>query len=77
MPAPRTGTLGVPAPRPGTLGVPAPRRSSAGTRRADPRAGDFFDDGLTVLERKQIEAGKEAYLTGGAKLRYKKLTGQI
>ena len=57
--------------------MPAPRRSSAGTRRADPRAGDFFDDGLTVLERKQIEAGKEAYLTGGAKLRYKKLTGQI
>ena len=35
------------------------------------------DDGLTVLERKQIEAGKEAYLTGGAKLRYKRLTGQI
>ena len=41
------------------------------------RAGDYFDDGLTVLERSQIGAGKEAYLTGGAKLRYKRLTGQI
>merc|ERR1719409_592887 len=40
-------------------------------------AGDYFDDGLTVLERNQIGAGKEAYLTGAAKLRYKRLTGQI
>ena len=40
-------------------------------------AGDFFDDGLTKLERQQIEGGREAYLTGAAKLRYKRLTGQI
>ena len=39
--------------------------------------GDVFDDGLTKLERAQIEQGREAYLTGGAKLRYKRLTGQI
>ena len=39
--------------------------------------GDLFDDGLTKLERAQIEQGREAYLTGGAKLRYKRLTGQI
>ena len=39
--------------------------------------GDVFDDGLTKLERLQIEQGREAYLTGGAKLRYKRLTGQI
>ena len=39
--------------------------------------GDVYDDGLTVLERAQIETGREAYLTGGAKLRYKRLTGQI
>ena len=39
--------------------------------------GDVFDDGLTKLERAQIESGREAYLTGGAKLRYKRLTGQI
>ena len=36
-----------------------------------------LDDGLTKLERAQIEQGREAYLTGGAKLRYKRLTGQI
>ena len=36
-----------------------------------------IDDGLTKLERAQIEQGREAYLTGGAKLRYKRLTGQI
>ena len=35
------------------------------------------NDGLTKLERAQIEQGREAYLTGGAKLRYKRLTGQI
>merc|ERR1719331_3699094 len=40
-------------------------------------AGDFFDDGLTKLEREQISGGREAYLTGAAKLRYKRLTGQI
>jgi len=40
-------------------------------------AGDYFDDGLTKLERSQIEAGREAYLSGAAKLRYKRLTGQI
>merc|ERR1719243_312155 len=40
-------------------------------------AGDYFDDGLTKLERSQIEQGREAYLTGAAKLRYKRLTGQI
>merc|ERR1719353_1022186 len=34
--------------------------------------GDVYDDGLTVLERAQIETGREAYLTGGAKLRYKR-----
>merc|ERR1711871_1335744 len=39
--------------------------------------GDVYDDGLTKLERLQIEQGREAYLTGGAKLRYKRLTGQI
>ena len=39
--------------------------------------GDVYDDGLTKLERAQIEQGREAYLTGGAKLRYKRLTGQI
>ena len=39
--------------------------------------GDVYDDGLTKLERTQIEQGREAYLTGGAKLRYKRLTGQI
>ena len=39
--------------------------------------GDVFDDGLTKLERAQIEQGREAYLTRGAKLRYKRLTGQI
>ena len=39
--------------------------------------GDVFDDGLTKLERLQIEQGREAYLTGGPKLRYKRLTGQI
>ena len=39
--------------------------------------GDVYDDGLTKLERVQIEQGREAYLTGGAKLRYKRLTGQI
>jgi hypothetical protein len=38
---------------------------------------DLIDDGLTVLGRQQIEAGREAYLTGGAKLRFKRLTGQI
>merc|ERR1719311_1346430 len=35
-------------------------------------AGDYFDDGLTKLERSQIEQGREAYLTGAAKLRYKR-----
>ena len=40
-------------------------------------APDLVDDGLTVLERQQIAGGREAYLTGAAKLRYKRLTGQI
>ncbi|KAJ8614279.1 hypothetical protein CTAYLR_001156 [Chrysophaeum taylorii] len=40
-------------------------------------AGLYFDDGLTILERKQIADGKEAYLTGGAKLRLKVLRGEI
>ena len=40
-------------------------------------AGDVFDDGLTVLERNQIAAGKDGFLTGGAKLRYKRLNGEI
>jgi len=39
--------------------------------------GDFFDDGLTALERNQIANGKEAYLTGAAKLRLKVLRGEI
>jgi len=38
-------------------------------------AGDYFDDGLTVLERNQIASGKQAYLTGGAKLRYRNAIG--
>uniref|UniRef100_A0A7S3NKN6 RxLR effector protein n=1 Tax=Aureoumbra lagunensis TaxID=44058 RepID=A0A7S3NKN6_9STRA len=40
-------------------------------------AGDYFDDGLTKLERAQIASGKEAYLTGGAKLRLKVLRGEL
>mmetsp|Transcript_1113 Transcript_1113/g.3331 ORF Transcript_1113/g.3331 Transcript_1113/m.3331 type:complete len:177 (-) Transcript_1113:52-582(-) len=36
-------------------------------------AGLLIDDGLTVLERQQIATGREAYLTGGAKLRFKQL----
>merc|ERR1719436_1346785 len=40
-------------------------------------AGDYFDDGLTVLERNQIANGREAYLTGGAKLRFKVLNGEV
>ena len=40
-------------------------------------AGDYFDDGLTILERNQIADGKDGFLTGGAKLRYKRLNGQI
>jgi len=41
------------------------------------RGDDFFDDGLTKLERLQIAQGKEAYLTGGAKLRLKVQRGEI
>jgi len=37
----------------------------------------FKDDDLTVLERKQIAQGKEAYLTGGAKIKFKALQGTL
>merc|ERR1719326_2794396 len=40
-------------------------------------AGDYFDDGLTVLERNQIASGKESFLTGGAKAAYRARTGQF
>lgn len=40
-------------------------------------AGDLVDDGLTVLERQQIAADKVGFLTGGAKIRYKRLKGQL
>ena len=40
-------------------------------------AGDYFDDGLTVLERQQIASGKESFLTGGAKAAYRARTGQF
>lgn len=40
-------------------------------------AGDYFDDGLTTLERKQISEGKEAYLTGAARIRLLVLRGEI
>ena len=35
-------------------------------------AGDVFDDGLTVLERNQIAAGKGSFLTGGAKAAFRR-----
>ena len=37
----------------------------------------FKDDDLTVLERQQIAAGKEAYLTGAAKDKLKAMRGLI
>ena len=40
-------------------------------------AGDLYDDGLTRLERNQMASGREGFLTGAAKLRYRRLTGQI
>ena len=40
-------------------------------------AGDLYDDGLTRLERNQMVSGREGFLTGAAKLRYRRLTGQI
>jgi len=39
--------------------------------------GKVFDDGLSALERKQISQGKEAYLTGAAKLKLKALRGEF
>ena len=39
-------------------------------------AGDYFDDGLTTLERAQIQNGKDGFLTGAAKLRYNRLNGK-
>ena len=38
-------------------------------------AGDVFDDGLSVLERNQIAAGKGSFLTGGAKAAFRARTG--
>ena len=40
-------------------------------------AGDLYDDGLTRLERNQMVSGREGFLTGAAKLRYRRITGQI
>ena len=40
-------------------------------------AGDLYADGLTRLERNQMASGREGFLTGAAKLRYRRLTGQI
>ena len=37
----------------------------------------MYDDGLTRLERNQMASGREGFLTGAAKLRYRRLTGQI
>ena len=37
----------------------------------------FYDDGLTRLERNQMVNGREGFLTGAAKLRYRRITGQL
>lgn len=39
--------------------------------------GDVFDDGLTVLERNQLVNGKDGFLTGAAKIRFKRLNGEL
>ena len=77
--APRGDEAGHGDDRRGHVGPLDARRHVAKARpdKGNYGQGDLFDDGLTKLERAQIEQGREAYLTGGAKLRYKRLTGQI
>merc|ERR1711924_396875 len=58
------------------LRQPEHRRAARGGARGE-EGGDLYDDGLTRLERNQMASGREGFLTGAAKLRYRRLTGQI